>query len=175
VPPPHRSRSEFPRVQSEGPPVSLPDRSRGALPRMRPDVTAVSAGAQAPRAGFGSGLADLYTRGCADWPTGGVPPAFYTLPPAPAATLLLSGGLDPVTPPRHGERVTQALGPLARHVVVPNAGHGLLALACLRDAAFRFIDAETDVQALQVDADCARDIPRPPAFAPLAAAAEPAR
>ncbi|MFM8769524.1 MAG: hypothetical protein ACKOD9_17790, partial [Rubrivivax sp.] len=24
---------------------------------------------------------------------------------------MLSGGLDPVTPPRHGERVAQALGP----------------------------------------------------------------
>jgi hypothetical protein len=40
---------------------------------------------------------------------------------------------------------------------------------------FRFIDAESDAQALQVDADCARGIPRPPAFAPIAAAAEAAR
>ena len=36
--------------------------------------------------------------------------AFYTLPPAPAATLLLSGGIDPVTPPRHGERVGAGAG-----------------------------------------------------------------
>jgi hypothetical protein len=32
------------------------------------------------------------------------------LPPAVAPTWLLSGSLDPVTPPRHGQRVAQALG-----------------------------------------------------------------
>ena len=36
--------------------------------------------------------------------------------------------LDPVTPPRHGERVARALGAKARHVVVPQAGHGVMAL-----------------------------------------------
>jgi hypothetical protein len=84
--------------------------------------------------------------------------------------LLLSGGLDPVTPARHAERVAGSLGPLARHEVVPNAGHGLLSLGCIRDVVFHFIDAPTDAEALQVKADCARDIPRPPAFVPLGAA-----
>ena len=42
-----------------------------------------------------------------------------TLPPSRSPALVLSGGLDPATPPRHGERVAAALGPLARHVVVP--------------------------------------------------------
>jgi hypothetical protein len=138
------------------------------------DHPRMAAGAGLPATDFG-GLAELYVKACADWPRGEVPPAFYTLPPAPGATLLLSGALDPVTPPRHGQRVALALGPKARHVVVPNAGHGLLALACLRDAASRFVDAETDAQALQVEADCARGIPRPPAFAPLVAATEATR
>ncbi|MFO1252305.1 MAG: alpha/beta hydrolase [Inhella sp.] len=47
---------------------------------------------------------------CQQWPRGSVPEAFYTLPPA-QPVLLLSGGADPVTPPRHGERVAKALGP----------------------------------------------------------------
>ena len=80
---------------------------------------------------------------------------------------MLSGGADPVTPPRHGERVTRALGPQARHVVVPQAGHGVMGLACMRDVLFRFIDADTDEQALGVDAGCALAIPRPPAFMPF--------
>ena len=71
------------------------------------------------------------------------------------------------------ERVAQALGAKARHEVVPNAGHGLLALGCLRDVVFRFIDAPTDAEALQVDAACARDIPRPPAFRPPGVGAAP--
>jgi pimeloyl-ACP methyl ester carboxylesterase len=122
-----------------------------------------------PGADFGDAFADIYRRACASWPRGEVPAAFYTLPPAPAATLVLSGGADPVTPPRHGERVTQALGPKARHVVVAQAGHGVMGLRCLRDALFRFIDADDDGAALQVDADCARALPRPPAFVPITA------
>ena len=90
----------------------------------------------------------LYREVCAGWPRGEVPAAFYALPPAPAPTLLLSGGIDPATPPRHGERVAQALGPMARHVVVPNAGHGVLAIGCMRDVVFRFVDAADDAEAL---------------------------
>ncbi len=127
----------------------------------------------APTADFGEGLAPLYRQVCADWPRGDVAADFRVVPPAPVATLLLSGGIDPVTPPRHAERVARALGANARHEVVPNAGHGLLALGCLRDVVYRFIDAPTDAQALQVDAACARAIPRPPAFRPPGVGAAP--
>ncbi|MDO8420443.1 MAG: alpha/beta hydrolase [Rubrivivax sp.] len=120
-------------------------------------------------ADFGAAFADLYRRVCADWPRGDVPAAFYTLPSASAATLVLSGGADPVTPARHGARVARALGAKARHVVVPEAGHGVMGLACLRDAVFRFIDADSDDDALRVDADCARALPRPPVFVPVTA------
>jgi hypothetical protein len=108
----------------------------------------------------------LYREVCAFWPRGEVPAAFRQVPVAPAPTWLLSGGIDPATPPRHAERVAQRLGAKARHDTVPNAGHGLLALPCMPDAVFRFVDAAADAQALRVDAGCARDIPRPPAFVP---------
>jgi pimeloyl-ACP methyl ester carboxylesterase len=114
---------------------------------------------------FGDTFAVLYREVCATWPRGEVPAAFYTLPAAASATLVLSGGLDPVTPPRHGERVAKALGAKARHVVVPNAGHGVMALGCMRDVLFRFVDAAGDDDALRVDAACVTGIPRPPMFA----------
>lgn len=138
------------------------------LPRVDtgPDVAAADAGAA-----FDVPFAQLYRRVCAGWPRGEVPAAFYAVPPSPAPVLLLSGGIDPVTPPRHGERVRAALGPLARHVVVPNAGHGVLALACVRDAVFRFVDADAPDDALRADADCARELPRPPVWVPIAASA----
>jgi fermentation-respiration switch protein FrsA (DUF1100 family) len=88
--------------------------------------------------------------------------------PAASAVLLLSGGADPATPPRHGERVAKALGTRSRHVVVPNAGHGVMAMGCMRDAIFKFIDANSDDEALKVDATCAAQLPRPGAFVPLA-------
>jgi pimeloyl-ACP methyl ester carboxylesterase len=114
---------------------------------------------------FGALFGDLYLSVCADWPRGEPPAAFYTMPPATAATLVLSGGLDPVTPPRHGARVVQALGRSARHVEVANAGHGIASLGCMSDVLFRFINADSDEAALEVDAACVNGVPRPPAFA----------
>jgi hypothetical protein len=72
-----------------------------------------------------------------------------------------------VTPPRHGERVAKALGPQARHIVVPAAGHGVLGLPCMRELLFRFIDAKQDSEALAQDASCATGIPRPGVFIPV--------
>ena len=43
-------------------------------------------------------------------PRGVVPAAFYSVPTSATPVLLLSGGLDPATPPRHGERVARAIG-----------------------------------------------------------------
>jgi pimeloyl-ACP methyl ester carboxylesterase len=133
------------------------------------DVPRLAQAADAPGADFGHASAEQYAKVCADWPRGEVPAAFYSLPTAPVATLLLSGGADPATPPRHAERVRTALGAKARHVVVPQAGHGVMAIGCMRDVVFRFIDAASDDDALKVDADCARAIPRPGVFVPVAA------
>jgi pimeloyl-ACP methyl ester carboxylesterase len=123
----------------------------------------------APASGPASdqGAQGLYRAVCAHWPRGDVPAAFYTIPKSDSAVLLLSGGLDPVTPPRHAERVAKALGPKARSVIVPNNGHNVTAIACMRDAVFHFVDAATDAQALAVDMACAAKVPRPLAFVPL--------
>jgi pimeloyl-ACP methyl ester carboxylesterase len=108
--------------------------------------------------------ASVYGQVCAHWPRGTVPAGFYSLPPAPAPTWLLSGGIDPVTPPRHAQRVAAALGPRARHIVVPNLGHGVSTLDCVREAITKFITTTDDAAALAVDAQCAAQVPRPPAF-----------
>ncbi|CAN5390980.1 alpha/beta hydrolase [soil metagenome] len=130
-------------------------------------------GGEAPGADFGDEQAQLYRRACAAWPRGAVPAAFYTVPRSASPVLLLSGGLDPATPPRHAARVAQALGPLAQHVVVPNAGHGVMNIGCMRDVVYRFIDAADDSDAVAVDASCVKAIPRPPAFQPLRLPAAP--
>ncbi len=119
---------------------------------------------------FGAGLAPLYRQVCEAWPRAELPSAFYTLPRTAVATLLLSGGIDPVTSPRHAERVARALGPMAKHEVVQNAGHGLLALPCIRDVVYRFVAAANDDEALRLDTGCASDVPRPPAFRPASVA-----
>ncbi len=132
-----------------------------------------SSNADLPGHDFGAAFAQTYRDACAYWPRGEVAPAFHALVPSAVPVLLLSGGLDPVTPPRHGARVAQALGPLARHVVVPQAGHGVLGLGCMRDVMFRFIDAQDEAAALQVDASCANAMPRAGVFVPVARAQGP--
>ena len=131
------------------------------------DVPRLAQATDAPGADFGVEQAALYRRVCSQWPRGEVPEAFYTVAPSSSPTLLFSGGLDPATPPRHGARVAKALGPAAVHVVVPNAGHGVMAVGCARDVFFRFIDAPNDADAIAVDAGCVKGIPRPPAFQPI--------
>lgn len=135
-------------------------------PRVQAAQSAAAATPSAAITAFGDAARQTYAEVCRDWPRGQVPEAFYTVGPLAAPALVLSGGLDPVTPPRHGERVARALGTRARHVVVPQAGHGVLAIACVRDAAVRFIQADRDDEAAQVRVDCARGVPRPPAWQP---------
>ncbi len=130
------------------------------------------AGRDAPvGADFGRGFADSYRRICERWPRSQPVAGFQQIAAAASPVWLLSGGADPVTPPRHGDRVTLSLGPKARHKVVVQAGHGVMSLACVREGVFRFIDAVGDDEALAAaDVACAKDsnpadpLPRPPAF-----------
>ena len=121
---------------------------------------------------FGDSLLRQYRQACAGWPRAAVDPAFYRLPPAVSPAWLLSGGLDPVTPPHHAARVALALGPLARHTVVPNAGHGVTALGCLADAVARFI-IDDDAAKPPGAADCAQAVPRPSVWQPPGLGAPP--
>lgn len=133
------------------------------------DVPRLAQATDRPGADFGTQYLDFYTRACAEWPRGEVSEAFYRIAPLAAPVLALSGGADPVTPPRHGERVVKALGPAARHAVVPQAGHGVMGLPCMRDVLFRFINAPTAEAAAAVPVDCAAALPRPAAVAPVSA------
>jgi hypothetical protein len=117
-------------------------------------------------ADFGPTFGDFYRRACAEWPRKAIPAEFYAIRPARSATLVLSGGADPATPPRHGERVARELGAKVRHQVVAHAGHGVMGLPCMSDVIYRFVDAESEDDALRVDTTCAAAIPMPLVFTP---------
>jgi pimeloyl-ACP methyl ester carboxylesterase len=141
------------------------------------DAPRIAQATDKPGADFGTVDANMYARVCKTWPRGDVPAAFYKIPPAPSPVLLLSGGADPATPPRHAEHAAQALAvghpERVKHLVVPESGHGVMAVGCVRDLMFRFIDARNDADALpdtfKKDAECATRIPRPVAFQPVQA------
>ena len=105
-------------------------------------------------------MAGMYTQVCKKWPRAEIPKGFFDIPVSASPVLLLSGGVDPVTPTRYGEAVSKALGPQAHHVQIENAGHGLLALGCVRDVVHRFLNAKDESEANKVDTSCVRQIPR---------------
>jgi len=110
---------------------------------------------------FSALQARQYLKLCAQWPRGKVPAGFYVIPHSTTPVLLLSGGIDPVTPARHAQQIALQLGPMARTLVLDHAGHGMLQQTCLTDLATSFINARTDRKALDIDTACMAQIPRP--------------
>lgn len=137
------------------------------------DMPRMDRASDAPGRDFGDSFLRTYRDVCAQLPSAQVPASFYEIPASPAPVLLLSGGLDPVTPPRHGERVARLLGPKAVHVVVPHAGHGVMSVPCMRDAVFRFVDGVDEPRAPAADLSCAGNMPRPRPYLPPRPAAPP--
>ena len=97
---------------------------------------------------------------CAFWPRAELDPGYARPTKSKAPTLILSGELDPVTPPRWGEHVLAHL-PNGRHVVVPEAGHGVSMRGCLPSVIRDFIDAAS---VKELKTDCVKDYHRPDFF-----------
>jgi pimeloyl-ACP methyl ester carboxylesterase len=97
---------------------------------------------------------------CEVWPRGRRPADFNAPVQSDRPVLLMSGELDPVTPPRYGEAVVQHL-PNGRHLVARGQGHNVMAAGCLPRLMGRFV-ATADARAL--DATCLEQLAPPPPF-----------
>ena len=113
--------------------------------------------AAATRAFFGRALVDDFLRACELWPRATLPDDFHQPVRSTAPVLLLSGGLDPATPPRHAETVLATL-PNARHAVAPNLSHGVSGHGCAPRLIERFV---RDASVESLDVTCLSRIPRP--------------
>jgi pimeloyl-ACP methyl ester carboxylesterase len=119
--------------------------------------------ASAGSAFFGRALIDDFVRACGAWPRGKLPADFYDPVKSDVPVLILSGGIDPATPPRHGDEVARTLTH-ATHLVAPHLGHGVSLHGC----APRLIDAFVrKASAEGLDAKCLERIPRPLFLLPL--------
>ena len=110
----------------------------------------------------GQWLLDLKAQG-ESWPAAQLPDAYFEPVVSDVPSLLLSGNLDPVTPPSWGELVAQGLH-RSRHIVVPGAGHGTTPLGCIPDLLADFLER---LAPAQLDASCVERIQRPPFFTSL--------
>lgn len=96
---------------------------------------------------------------CAFWPEGILPPDYFEPVVSATPVLLVSGELDPVTPPRWGDRAAQTLSNSV-HVRVPGAHHGASHAGCVDELIEQFIDTGT---AKGLDLSCVEAVlPLPP-------------
>jgi pimeloyl-ACP methyl ester carboxylesterase len=95
---------------------------------------------------------------CAHWPRAEPPPGLDEVRPLTMPALILSGVLDPVTPPRWGEVMRQHFV-AATHLTVPGGGHNVSFLGCMPQLVARFLDQGNSDG---LDATCLEAIQRPP-------------
>ena len=95
---------------------------------------------------------------CAVWPRGELPDGYRDPVRSDAPVLILSGELDPVTPPRWGDHAAATL-PNSRHLVVPGTGHGTLQAGCATRLIGEFLDSADPAG---LDASCLSGVARPP-------------
>jgi pimeloyl-ACP methyl ester carboxylesterase len=109
---------------------------------------------------FATHLLTARMRACEFWPRGEVASTYYEPVKSAVPTLVMSGDLDPVTPPQWGESVLPQLTN-SRHVIVPATGHGAITTGCGMRIATQFINTAS-VEGL--DTSCLQALKRPPFF-----------
>lgn len=101
---------------------------------------------------------------CAFWPKGSLPDGYRDPVRSDVPVLLLSGALDPVTPPSWAEDARRTL-PNSLHLSLPGVGHGTGAFGCIRNLISTFLD-RASVEGL--DTTCGQKFSRPPFFTSFA-------
>jgi pimeloyl-ACP methyl ester carboxylesterase len=92
---------------------------------------------------------------CPLWPQYRPSEDFYQPVTADIPTLILSGNLDPVTPPSNGEHSAKSL-PNNHHIVVENASHTVAMNTCAGDIINEFL---TSLKPKELDESCLDDVP----------------
>ena len=121
------------------------------MPRLTPEISASEAG--------NSFLKGLQVKQWPQWCQHIKVPVIPYAEPTPLDTpaLLLSGALDPVTPPHRAEQAMQSMS-TSQHIVAGTVGHGLSHLGCGPRLLREFLDAPE----AKLDGACVNEIPLPP-------------
>lgn len=99
-------------------------------------------------------LVQKYAEICAQWPQALLPADYWESVKSNLPVLLLSGAMDPVTPPRWAEFVKKELSN-ATHVVAPGGHHIITQEGCIAQLVTAFV---AKGNAKELDAKCAQNI-----------------
>ena len=108
----------------------------------------------------GAEMAGMRLKPCEFWPREPMDPAYFENAPSNIPALILSGELDPVTPPVWGEQVASQWKN-SKHIVVPATGHGAWASGCVMKLMVQFLN---DGSAANLNTACVQKVKRPPFF-----------
>ncbi len=100
---------------------------------------------------------------CGIWPRGPVPVDFHDPVSSDVPVLLLSGELDPVTPPEYADEVAVHF-PGSRHLVAPGQGHIATTRGCMGKIVSEFI---IEGSTADLETDCISSIKATPYFISL--------
>jgi pimeloyl-ACP methyl ester carboxylesterase len=128
-----------------------------------PRYTKADIESQSKRAPFGRLFVDQMALSCEVWPKGKMATDFTEPVKSDKPVLILSGGLDPVTPSVHGEEVKKSLSN-ALHLIAPNAGHGVASRGCAPKLVKKFFETAS---VAGIDGECLKKPPRPMFYEPL--------
>ncbi len=108
---------------------------------------------------FGEQVFEMMALRCNEWPHIDASPDFKAPVASDLPVLLLSGELDPVTPPAFAERAAETLTN-ARHLVVKGQGHNVFVQGCMPGIMAEFIEDP----AAELDTDCMQHFDYTPFF-----------
>jgi pimeloyl-ACP methyl ester carboxylesterase len=109
---------------------------------------------------FGDRLFADQVTACGFWPKGVIDASYYQPITSDVPALILSGELDPITPPVWGDEVLRHLSH-ARHFTASASGHGVIGTPCGVRIIQEFLDKGT---ADGIDATCLKNVKRPAFF-----------
>lgn len=106
---------------------------------------------------MGGHVAMSVKQACENWPRGSLPEGYHSLPRSDAPALILSGEVDPATPPSWGEEAARGLRN-SRHVVMPGIAHAPFP-QCAVNLMTAFVSAGS---AAELDLACVGSLSRGP-------------
>ncbi len=108
----------------------------------------------------GEAFINVYKDACKLWPQAPLPKIYERIKPSLIPTLILSGEIDPITPPRWGDKMAESMTN-SLHLIAPNTGHNVAPKGCASKLMAQFIK-EASIE--NIDGSCLDELKRPSFF-----------